>query len=286
MELRTKLAVERAILRRVCIGRGAGVVVAVALLLAQCGCGATQRAHAAHRPSGEPAARTPGRLHLTFGPAAARRVIARVGGRAITEGYLERWTPVSVILVSTYRRRASVPPGVVPDPPTYRRCALRMASLAEASGGSVADRYDSYRRTCEHEYEADLRTALSGLIYDTWIYEEAARLGVSISPRRLARESANRTARPGMLRELDVPASYQAFVVGAEVLRVAIHETLPAFRSLSHGVPDSLQTAHEIDLQDARFVRSMAARWRPRTHCDGEFLVLDCSGYKTGATAP
>lgn len=262
-------AAERCLAGALAIGALGGTLV---------GCGAMAKRAPARHTAVAAHTEPPQRQNVVVEPQLARKVIARVGHHSITVGYLERWTPLEIVLASSYRD--SVPTGFVPDPPAYRNCIAYLASLAHDAPPAAADR-EQLERACEKEHTEQWRSTLSHLIKYTWIYEEAAKRGVTVSDRELQRKIEESGVSSAMLEALGVPPAYQRFVAGAELRTALIYKALPLHRKLRNGQAESIPLAARIDNEENRFYGGLLAKWSPRTHCDPEYIVVGCSEFST-----
>jgi hypothetical protein len=266
--------------------------VGLALAATQSACGTA--AHSAKTSARYDAAAVgiepPQSQKVVIDPAATHQVIVRVGHRTITRGYLEQWTPLEVLFASRYKDSSSVPAGLVPDPPSYRNCIAYLAATTASTQAAGKPGQTQLRGQCEHEHETQVLFTLSHLIKYSWIYEEAAKMGVKAGPADVARLIAASHVKPAVLEALGVPPSYQGLVAGAEALDAKIFTVLPLYRrKLREQRPGHRETMHvaiEIDKQFERFYSGLLARWAPKTHCAPEYVVWGCSEYSAEATSP
>jgi hypothetical protein len=227
---------------------------------------------------------------VVIAPAATHQVIVKVGHRTITRGYLEQWTPLEVLFASRYKDSSTVPMGLVPDPPSYRNCIAYLAATSSSTQEAGKPSQTQLRGRCEHEHETQVLFTLSHLIKYSWVYEEAAKMGVKAGPADVRRLIAASGVKPAVLEALGVPPSYQGFVAGAEALDAKIFTVLPLYRrklrEQREGHRETLQVAMAIDRQFERYYSGLLSRWAPKTHCAPEYIVWGCSEYSAEATSP
>lgn len=259
------------------------MLVASALVATQSACGSSKRSGpAVSRKSASRAIATepPLTQRIEVEPAASRQIVARVGRHAITRAYLERWTEIETVFASKYQRSSSVPAGFVPDPPTYKLC---IAYLAATSTGAPVAPSDAaqLKRQCEHERETQELSTLGHLLLDSFSYEEAATKGVSVTAAEIRAAAATRGVKQSVLAALGVPAAYQQFQLGAELLTRKLFKTLPVYRRVVKAGRghETLKMADEVDNESTSFYREMVQRWTERTYCEPEFVVAECSDY-------
>lgn len=258
------------------------VVFALFASLAACGKATrdTEKAGARHDA---PALGTepPGSQKAVIAPAARRQVVATVGHHRITRAYLEEWTPLEVLFASPYKSGSSVPSGLVPDPPSYRRCIAYLMGTSGRAAGRPSQQ--QLKRQCESKQEYWVRFTLSHLIKYAWLYEEAAKMGVKVSPADVQRLIAASNVKPAVLKALGVPPSYQDFVAGAEAISGKVFLILPLYkrkvRETNEGHRETTQTALAIDKQFYTWYDGISTRWTPKTSCDPEYVVWGCSEY-------
>lgn len=245
------------------------------------GCGGAQRSA---RHLGDPTAEVklipPGRLHSALSASRAREVVARTGHLSITLGYLEKWVPLEIVLVS-YRANSSIPVGVVPDPPEYHACVQYLVSLSRNGrmGRDHERAAKALRSACAREYAADRVSTLSHLVRFAWIHEEAAKRGVKEDRPLVNKEVA--TKLNGQLRSaIGASVSDLRFAVSAELLTGAIEETLPGRRRLRRLKHETLRMSEEVDNEFARFYQDLVRRGTARTVCKPELASNVCSNYE------
>jgi hypothetical protein len=212
---------------------------------------------------------------LANDPAARRQVVARVGRHTFTRAYLEAWTQLEVVVASPYQHSSAVPTGFVPDPPSYRYCIAYLA----AKSGNAHPQTAQFERQCAHQHQVQVQSTLSHLLRYAFSYEEAARKGIHVDAAEVRREAVKRGVRPGILRALGIPRSYQQFQIGAELSTAKLLTTLPAYKRARSADHETTKMADEVDNADLRFYQEMLRRWIPRTECAPGFIVLQCSAY-------
>jgi hypothetical protein len=123
-------------------------------------------------------------------------------------------------------------------------------------------------------------STLGLLLRYAWIYEEAAKRGVTVSTAEIRSEIAKTGVKAAVLNAFGILPSDQHFVVGAELLTRKLFQTLSAYRRLLRkGGEESMTEADEIDNERTKFYASIEKRWTARTRCEPEFVVPGCSEY-------
>ncbi len=166
-------------------------------------------------------------------------MIVRVGHTSITRGQLELAAPLEAMRASGKRTSPTVPSGLM----------------------------------------LDRRAALSALIRDAWIYEEAAKRGLHRDESEVTTEIAEEGVRPNVQAALGVPAAEERYLVGAEVLTQQIYQTLPIDRRVLSSGKETPRQANELDATNTNFYNAMTRRWPAKTRCVPAYLVVNCSGY-------
>jgi PPIC-type PPIASE domain len=78
----------------------------------------------------------------------------------------------------------------LPDPPTYSRCAERLAATTTAKAGAagLGSNATRLRSACRQHYEELLHDALTKTIHTQWLIGEATELGVHVSQQEVREE--------------------------------------------------------------------------------------------------
>jgi hypothetical protein len=255
------------------------LLAVVVLMTTQTGCGNNSHKTAQDPPhNATRKTEPPQSQQFKIDPEEANTIVVRTGKQTITQGYLERWTSLEVVLASKFKKDSAIPTGFVPDPPSYQKC---IAYLGEKSH-SPPDA-SKLKLECEGLHFTQVRSTLWHLLRYAWTYEEARKLHLFVNSSEIQSEYANSGINPVILKAIDVPPSYQNFLIGAELLTTKIFEHLPAYAQTKKPGKEDPQAANEIDGENSKFYTAMVNRWTQKTHCSPEFFVEGCSEYAAEA---
>jgi foldase protein PrsA len=105
-------------------------------------------------------------------------VVVRVGNGAITKAAVLHWATIGATKQE------------VPQPPGFSACIIRLRKKEQIDSGGEGRTANLLKEVCKRRYEQLLQTAVSILVNDLWLIEEAAREGIKVDPQKLAQNLA------------------------------------------------------------------------------------------------
>jgi hypothetical protein len=136
------------------------------------GCGGSGESHETTRAKPLAPVATESRATMHRPGENEHRPVARIGDRTITLGTLRHW-----ISLGSHGQAGA------PEPPDYTQCIAYLRSLDP-------QRTALLREACKREYDGLVEPALSSLIHDRWLIDEARDEGLKVDEAKLKRESA------------------------------------------------------------------------------------------------
>jgi foldase protein PrsA len=128
--------------------------------------------------------------------------VAQVGETTVTRGDLDAWMRFSVQTAKLAKIAGAT--GVVPDPPSYRRCVAAAKAVAkDPPKGQPRPTDEQFRQQCARQRETLVDSTVTYLVRAAWSEEEAAARGIRPSDREVQAHleaSASRFGDPELFR--------------------------------------------------------------------------------------
>lgn len=240
--------------RLVCVVSIAAAVVA--LCLAACGSGGSKAS--------------------TGASATGSAEVANVGGTPITQAQVSHWmTSLAGNDYYTVSQHATIPSGIVADPPDYGRCLTSVEAAIRQSRGKISESKSELQKRCQQLNEAVKIQATSHLLTALRAIGIAQELGVTATSSEVQKHFAQATAR-----EYPTQADYRHYLKGTA-------------GSVSDGLLESklellgnrmLARLKSPEMQ-ARYLNAEKA-WTAKITCREGYVVEHCKEYAGGETYP
>jgi hypothetical protein len=204
-------------------------------------------------------------------------VVASVGGSVVTESMLDHWVALQAAAQYEVTPKASLPAGVVPDPPEFRACIAYLRGVAQHERAPKLHSNAALLTQCQIGYRSLRTHALEILITFKWFEAEASRLGIKLTGAKLAAEFTR--VRKEQFHSI---GEYQAYLRRSDQtlsdeyqrLRVDLLSTALQAHFKTEGIPAV-----------ARYYHEFPRIWAAKTTCRTADLNPNCKEYK-GSVAP
>ena len=227
------------------------------------------------------------------GDSKSTETVATVAGvGTISRAMLEHWITIEAILLYEEQPARPVPPGVVPDPPSYSACIAYLRSGGpKVPPGTSRLTAAQLKAKCAAEYESLKVLTLNILAGWEWTLGKGAELGIKVSNQEA--QQRIETVKKNLFSTKKAFTDYLArtretladmlFRAKVQVVEVKTSQLLETAQRM---LPKNL-TAQQRQQALAALAKRVAPvqQWVKRTNCRKGYVASACRQYK-GSLAP
>jgi hypothetical protein len=203
--------------------------------------------------------------------------VAQVDGHSVSKQELERWTAIESRLAFGANASTPAPPGVVPDPPSYSKCAAFLRAHHRPGEDLLKTTTSELKARCATNRRSTQLHILDILLFSYWLEGEAAEKHVQLKPAEI--NTLLHSVAP-------TPAALRAYLANTGErladLRLVVRKDL--FDTKLEALEESALKKDNPSIPPEQILQRLASefttKWAARTTCSAAYLVSECTQYK------